>query len=650
MWFIFAFSLSVQDAFGELGANSTAHDLALGCLLAWFPVLIMGSIVDRNPIAATAIGKKLSTLVDHVRHALDDKHHRDRFIDTFKDQPDYQELKLWIENVANKGQYMKGFFVDFAGQGRVRWHYGAAHPILSDIENCYIAEKGRNWLANEREARASLVLGPINEEGLVWFDLREFWQVLSAVVIVAGSCGGAFILSYFTPTVGLGCRSGGYTIFFSVALGLLVVEMIVWLLLSPYEFESPLLTRAGSRLHSHVTFNRWEDDAQLRWGSLKRRASGFLAATGNLFVRCAVAIAILLPWKDRNAAKSRVESACAKMRDDLGNMPKHRRWELFFFRPVETFNTIWLIYIVCAQVFGWYKTCYCVSSIWAGGGGYLDFSQQDVSNSKDWVLVWWTTGTVLTASVLALSMFYITVEWCQQSFLSTEDYSEAMTGLRMTRRYRSVTFFVRRISRAVLWATLDQLEFLAIIAGVIKKRQKTLLWTKNHTWKPDIPRATAPTTRNEHPLSPSIELTDYDATHAQVQDTPAMAHSLFPPTRPRNESDASLSPFDSPNRPRASNESSAPLMQRLSQAYQYGETEGRPSGEGRVSFETPFLAQEAAVGREKRWLGTEDTVFSRQGYRRANSDPGSLPDFGGDMGQGGLGLRFDNVDLERGSS
>ncbi|CAN9158265.1 unnamed protein product [Alternaria alternata] len=406
MWFLFAFALSIQDAFGDLGNNSTAHDLALGCLLAWFPVLIMGSIVDRNPIAAEAIRKKLSTLVDHVRHALRDKQHRDEFIKTFRDQPDYHELKCRIESVADKGEYMEEFFVDFAGQARIRWHYGAAHAILSDIEDCYIERKGRNWLANEREARASLVLGPVNEEGLVWFDVREFWQVLSAIIIVAGSCGGAFILSYFTPTVGLGCRSGGYTIFFAVALGLLIVEMTVWMFLSPYEFD-----------------------------------------------------ALCSPWL-----------------------------------------------------------------------------------------------------VMGLSMFYITVEWCQQSFLSTEDYEDAMKGLRMTRAYRSLTLFARRTSRV----TMNQLEKLALAIGLIKKRKKTLMWTRHHTWNPLVPRRTSSSGRDHLRGAPSIELTPYDNDRVPdvVFETPAMAHSLFPPAitprRTRNESDASLDPLDLPGRPRTSGDSSTP--------------------------------------------------------------------------------------------
>lgn len=359
MWFLFAFALSIQAAFGDLGQNTTAHDLALGCLLAWFPVLIMGSIVDRNPIAAEAIRIKLNTLVDHVRHALRNQHHRDAFIDSFDDQPNFKELKAEVEHLASLsiGEDLKNFFQEFAGQARVRWHYGAAHPILSDIENCYIAEKGRNWLANEAEARASLVTGRSNEEGLVWFDVREFWQIASAVIIVGGSCGGAFILSFFTPTVGLGCRSGGYTIFFSIALGLLIMEMLVWLVLSPYKIDKwPWIARAEGRLNSNATFNDWGNSTHESWIKLKRRASSFWLNTENLVIKSLVRIALLVPSRDKSAVKAKVEDCLEDLARRRRIMGSQRRWELFFFRPLEIFNTIWLVYIVLAQTFGWYVT------------------------------------------------------------------------------------------------------------------------------------------------------------------------------------------------------------------------------------------------------------------------------------------------------
>jgi hypothetical protein len=338
---LFAFALSIQAAFGDVGQNRTAHDLALGCLLAWFPILIMGSIVDRNPIAADAIRKKLNALVDHVRHSLRDRRHRNDFLDSFKDAPETDRLHIRVEAIADKSEYMENFFEDFAGQARVRWHYGVAHPILSDIENCYIADKGRNWLMDEKEARTSLVLGPVNDEGLVWFDIREFWQVASAAIIVGASCGGAFILSFFTPTVGLGCRSSGYTIFFSVALGLLLVEMVVWLALSRYESDKPVwITRTMTRLHNNATFDRWDDMRRNRWAHLKRRTSSMLRTIDELLVRVIIK---LLPWEDKQARGSRLRVALENAFKAFHDLSPQKKWERIFFLPIEVCNTIWLV-------------------------------------------------------------------------------------------------------------------------------------------------------------------------------------------------------------------------------------------------------------------------------------------------------------------
>jgi len=347
LWFLFAFALSIQDAFSELGANTTAHDLALGCLLAWFPVLIMGSIVDRNPIAAEAIRKKLNTLVDHVRISIIDTPNRREYLELYRGEKNYFHLEDRIEKAAKKAECMDEFFVDFAGQARVRWHYGAAHAILCDIEDCYIQKEGRNWLFNAREARVSLVLGAVNDEGLVWFDFREFWQIISAVIIVGGSCGGAFILSYFTPTIGLGCRSGGYTIFFTIATGLLIVEMTVWMFLSPYEVDSHWLTSAESHLCKHDTLNNWTNYGQMGWKRLKRSASQVSKVFLDLFIRCTVFLALKVPYKDKETIRERVEGTLEKMRTDLGKMRPQRKWELFFFRPIETFNTGWLVSHPC---------------------------------------------------------------------------------------------------------------------------------------------------------------------------------------------------------------------------------------------------------------------------------------------------------------
>ncbi|KAH6629181.1 hypothetical protein C7974DRAFT_453768 [Boeremia exigua] len=627
MWFLFAFALSIQAAFGDLGQNTTAHDLALGCLLAWFPVLIMGSIVDRNPIAADAIRKKLNTLVDHVRHALRDRAHRAAFLASFEDAPNFAELSKEVERLASLsvGEDMKDFFQEFAGQARVRWHYGAAHPILSDIETCYIAAKGRNWLADEAEARASLVTGRSNDEGLVWFDVREFWQIASAVVIVGGSCGGAFVLSYFTPTVGLGCRSGGYTIFFSIALGLLIMEMVVWLVLSPYKIDKWVwLARAEGRLNSSATISDWGTGAQARWTRVRRRASSMVLGAEDWAIKTLVRAVMLVRWTERQRVKADVEEWLEALARRRRNMGSQRRWEVFFFRPVEIGNTVWLVYIVFAQTFGWYKTCACVTSTWGGAGGYLDFSVQDTSNSI-WVLYYWSAGTTLTATVMFLSMFYISVEWCQQSFLSTEDYDAAMRGLRRTRAYRKFTFAARVLARGVARYTLTPLEGVALKVGLIKAKQHTIVWTHKHTWDP-VPRGPAGEAADP-PYSPP------------PHDTPALAHSPFPPTisvsapaRERHTQDAYA---------RGSDDAGVPLMA-PAEAHRARSvsvsSDERPSHE-RHSRELEMRSVPAGDETFGGWLGLNPSLQPRHAYRRAGSDP---PPYVG----GALGLV--DVDLERG--
>lgn len=172
--FAFAFALSIQATYSLADDRTTVQDLALSCLLAWFPVLILCSIIDLNPIGVDAFRRKLNALIDHVRNSLRDEEHRDNFINTFSHLPEYEHLKSRLMNVTEKMQDLDNIFADFAGQGRIRWHHGIAHPILSNIENGYIARKGRNWLADDREALTTLALGPVNDQGLSWVDFHFF--------------------------------------------------------------------------------------------------------------------------------------------------------------------------------------------------------------------------------------------------------------------------------------------------------------------------------------------------------------------------------------------------------------------------------------------------------------------------------------------
>jgi hypothetical protein len=315
-----------------------------------------------------------------------------------------------------------------------------------------------------------------------------------------------------------------------------------------------------------------------------------------------------------------------------------------------------------------------MTSNWGGGGGYLDFAVQDISNSK-WVAYYWVAGTCLTGVVLLLSIFYITVEvryflmqvsckpeltcrkWCQQSFLSTDDYRGAMAGLQRTRKYRALTYWFRAASRFISKFTFDPLECLCVELGLVSKRQETLVWTKQHTHEPPLKSESSKSAR-QHVASPSIELTIYpDSLYEDItlQETPAMAHSLFPPAhttrRTRNESDASLPEPNLPiyERYRSSEDSNWPLVQRPSDVHRSRAAPSSQSSQDRrrsseisdTRSSSEYLLSPESIAPEHHVFGEWPTVQSRHGYRRANSDPGNLPvDLVDELGNG-LGIGYD---------
>ena len=127
MWFLFSLVVSIQagrwsshtlnsrfahrwrsKAFGQLGSNATAHNLALGLLLAWLPVLILCSIVDRNPIAVEATRIKLNRLLDSVRSALLNPGLRNTYIKEIGRRPsDF----AWTKVLNNEEYFREDFFI-----------------------------------------------------------------------------------------------------------------------------------------------------------------------------------------------------------------------------------------------------------------------------------------------------------------------------------------------------------------------------------------------------------------------------------------------------------------------------------------------------------------------------------------------------------
>jgi hypothetical protein len=480
-WFLFSLALSIQAAFGLVGENATAHDLALGLLMGWLPVLVLSSIIDRNPLSAEDVRDKLNNLIRPVCKSLQDGPIVEEYIQTNCAGPDEIGMRQRVRDIVARIERLDGsdFFTEFAGQGRTRWHYGVAHPILSDLENVWIAEHGREWLRDENEARNKLVLGS-TDRGLFWFDSRQSWHITSAVIIVAGECSGAFILSYYTPTIGLGCRSQGYLIFGLISLGLLILEFIVW------------------RCTSEEV-----EEYQARQDSSGRRNTFDTIALGRMRAASVVVVNRTRSWLER--PYERFEDTVTKWFPKMfsftyiGNRQRRQQhlqrvvreqfqamrhynvrtwWNILVFIPVEVVNTAWLIKVVLSQTFGAYVNCYCQASPYSSGGGYIDL--QMVLHSELKYVMWsWVSGTAISGAALVLSLAHIVTEWCLQSHLSTLDRDDAREGLQRTRAFRYYTHYARQPLR---WCVLKVNSLWYIGSG---RQQRTLLWTRERTFHYD---------------------------------------------------------------------------------------------------------------------------------------------------------------------
>ena len=142
-------------------------------------------------------------------------------------------------------------------------------------------------------------------------------------MIVSGSSLGAFLLSYFTPTVGLGCRSGGYVVFNVIALGTFGLEALVW-------WRFPANCKARSDVVTKI------------YSTLEKRLTR--SSTGHYQQKfCDLVHRRLRRWN---------------------GMTNRDRFEELVLRLLEVGNTGWLSYIIFAQVFGSYQNCDCMAYIW----------------------------------------------------------------------------------------------------------------------------------------------------------------------------------------------------------------------------------------------------------------------------------------------
>lgn len=199
IWFGIAFAFSIVIAFATLGDNSTAHSLALGLLLSWVPVVVFASVVDRNPTSDT----RCRVLIERWMFNVDLL-----FEQGVRGWEPWRAPDGGSHNGDDTGDFEIG---DFMGQGRTLRYCGVTDTVLDKIAN-----RGR---------------APINL--LAFVDKQDFlrfqkslttrptgWYVVWIIsqFVVSTSFGMAFMVSFNTPTVGLGCRSLMYVIWYALTL------------------------------------------------------------------------------------------------------------------------------------------------------------------------------------------------------------------------------------------------------------------------------------------------------------------------------------------------------------------------------------------------------------------------------------------------
>jgi hypothetical protein len=306
----------------------------MGFAVSWITPLVVGAIVDRNAIATRDLRWNLNQIFAEAREALRTLRGQYAKIVEIDGLPKASDLCLSDKLLDSLPE---DIFVDFAGQGRLRWHRGVAHAILTRLERSCVTEHDRGWLERGEPARAAMLL-PYGDKGFNVRDHHLLLQAIAAFVIIYGNLGAGFLISYFTPPVGISCRVFGYLIFGTPTLAAATTELIL-------------------------------------------------------------------------------ESTCAPT-------SAVQRFGNYGLLTLEAFNVYWLLGTTIAQTFGFYQTCFCLSTRFDGELGYIQFDILE-HNHSDLTITVWSVSSGVAGTILLASLAYFVTEWLEQCHVNTFDVVNA---------------------------------------------------------------------------------------------------------------------------------------------------------------------------------------------------------------------------------
>ncbi|KAH6869418.1 hypothetical protein B0T10DRAFT_533871 [Thelonectria olida] len=202
--FFIAYAVSLVLAFA-------AHSVAFGILISWFPLLVLFSVLDRNPVSADRSQRLISRWMQWV-----DSPNRPEHPNWWSQM---REDASWKERGAQQTSFDR-YISDFVGQGRQIGYDGLPYAVLISVYD------------NPGVNRRMRPLRTIIDQSIRRLNGHRpgSWWVLSVIslALVWLEIGMAFMISYNIPTVGIGCRSASYLVYGCLSSLSWLIHLLPW--------------------------------------------------------------------------------------------------------------------------------------------------------------------------------------------------------------------------------------------------------------------------------------------------------------------------------------------------------------------------------------------------------------------------------------
>ncbi|KAK4108552.1 hypothetical protein N656DRAFT_761206 [Canariomyces notabilis] len=190
--FIVAFIFSVVLAFADLDGDNTPFSLAFGLLVTWVPLLVVFTIVDRNPMSSDRTAELISRWLYNVDAVM-----------TWADTGSPTPTPEWWTTASTIPKALR--VGEFIGQGRKIEYCGLPKAVLHATNTVNLQRETTAGLETCAQEVAK-VLG--QGKTLSWYVVAVLSFLLVWTAIMS-----AFVLHFHAPTVGLGCRTLSYLVF-----------------------------------------------------------------------------------------------------------------------------------------------------------------------------------------------------------------------------------------------------------------------------------------------------------------------------------------------------------------------------------------------------------------------------------------------------